>query len=171
MIVFVVDSRNNIGHPTRKCDMIRRLLKRGKAKVLKGGLKSGQPILVQIFKKFDKSKTIDCEFRVGIDPGYKHIGYCVYKIYSNKVIKLFSGELETRTSDVKDGLDTRRMYRNNRRGNHRKNNKRKFKVAKFKHPIWKNRRKHKFQPTHWHLINSHSNLLAVSYTHLTLPTN
>jgi len=22
MIVFVVDSRNNIGHPTRKCDMI-----------------------------------------------------------------------------------------------------------------------------------------------------
>jgi len=105
-------------------------------------------------------KTIDCEFRVGIDPGYKHIGYCVYKIYSNKVIKLFSGEVETRTSDVTDNLDTRRMYRNNRRGNHRKNNKRKFGTAKFKHPIWKNRSKHKFQPTHWHLINSHSNLLG-----------
>jgi len=73
---------------------------------------------------------------------------------------LFSGEVETRTSDVKDNLDTRRMYRRTRRGNHRKNNKCKFKVAKFKHPIWKNRRKHKFQPTHWHLINSHSNLLG-----------
>jgi len=159
MIVFVVDANNNIGHPTRRCEMIRKLLKRGEAKVLKGGLKPGQPIVVKLIKKIF-SNPIDCEFRVGIDPGYKHIGYCVYKIYNNKVIKLFSGEVETRTSDVKDNLDTRRMYRRTRRGNHRKNNKRKFKVAKFKHPIWKNRRKHKFQPTHWHLINSHSNLLG-----------
>ena len=89
MIVFVVDANNNIGHPTRRCEMIRKLLKRGEAKVLKGGLKPGQPIVVKLIKK-TFSKPIDCEFRVGIDPGYKHIGYCVYKIYNTNIIKLFS---------------------------------------------------------------------------------
>ena len=69
MITFIIDSRNNIGHPTRRSKMVRQLLKKGKAKVLKGGLKKGQPLLIQIFKKFDKSKTIKADFRIGIDPG------------------------------------------------------------------------------------------------------
>jgi len=160
MIAFTIDSRNNVGHPTAKCKMIRKLLKQGKAKVLKGGLKSKQPILVQLLTKvFNKSKTIDCEFRVGIDPGYQHIGYCVFKIYNNKIIKLFFGEVVLRTSSIKDNLDIRRMYRQNRRHLHRKNVKRKFGNAKFKHPIWKNRKKHKFQSTHKFLINSHINVL------------
>lgn len=160
MIAFIVDSKNSIGHPTRKCKMIRKLLKQGKAKVLKGGLKSKQPILVQLLTKvFDKSKTIDCEFRIGIDPGYQNIGYCVFKIYNNKIIKLFSGEVILRIAAIKDNLDTRRMYRRNRRHLHRKNIKRKFGNAKFKHPIWKNRKKHKLQPMHKFLINSHINVL------------
>ena len=39
MYVFIVDVDGNIGHPTRKCKTIRKWLKQGKAKVLKGGLR------------------------------------------------------------------------------------------------------------------------------------
>jgi len=159
MITFVIDSRNNIGHPTRKGRMVRRLLKKGKAKVLKGGLKKGQPLLIQIFKKFDKSKTIKANFRIGIDPGYKHIGYSVFKIYKNHIELLLTGEVETRTSEVTKNLSDRQMYRNVRRGYRRKNVKRKFDLVKFRHPRWKNRAKYMFQPTHRHLIISHINLL------------
>ena len=38
MITFLVDEEGNTLHPTNKSDMIRRWLKQGKAKVLKGGL-------------------------------------------------------------------------------------------------------------------------------------
>jgi len=116
MITFVIDSRNNIGHPTRKGRMVRRLLKKGKAKVLKGGLKKGQPLLIQLLDKvFDKSKTIKVNFRIGIDPGYKHIGYSVFKIYKNHIELLLTGEIETRTSKVTKNLSDRQMYRNVRR--------------------------------------------------------
>jgi len=160
MITFVIDSRNNVGHPTRKGRMVRRLLKKGKAKVLKGSLKKGQPLLIQLLDKvFDKSKTIKANFRIGIDPGYKHIGYSVFKIYKNHIDLLLTGEVETRTSEITKNLSDRKMYRNNRRGYRRKNVKRKFESVKFRHPRWKNRAKHMFQPTHRHLITSHINLL------------
>jgi len=165
MITFVIDSRNNVGHPTRKGRMVRRLLKKGKAKVLKGGLKKGQPLLIQLLDKvFNKSKTIKADFRIGIDPGYKHIGYSVFKIYtkkdkSNHIELLLTGEVETRTFEITKNLSDRKMYRNTRRYYRRKNVKRKFDSAKFRHPRWKNRAKHMFQLTHRHLITSHINLL------------
>jgi len=59
MLIFVVDSKNNIGHPTRQYEMIRRLLKCKKAKILKGDQKSGQPILVQLVKPFDGPRIIN----------------------------------------------------------------------------------------------------------------
>jgi|GEM_PF-745932 len=160
MIAFVMDSQGNIGHPTRNCRMVRRLLKKGKAKVIAGGIKKGQPLLIQLLDKvFNKSKTTNAEFRIGIDPGYKHIGYSLFKIYKNHIELLLSGEVETRTSKVTENLSNRKMYRNARRYYRRKNVKRKFGKAKFRHPRWKNRAKHAFQPTHRHLINSHINLL------------
>ena len=138
--------------------MIGRLIRCGRAKIVMRYNKD--IIVVQILDKvFKKSETIDCEFRIGIDPGYQHIGFALYKIFNNKIIKLLAGELETRTSKVKENLDDKRMYRRKRRHNNRKKVKRKFGTAKFKHPIWKNRRKHKFQPTHNHLIESHFNLI------------
>ena len=161
MVTFLIDGKNNILHPTKKSDMIYRWLRQGKAKVLKGGLKPGQPLLVQVFKTFMKPTKCNCEFRIGIDPGYKHIGYCIYKIDVEKqtIITLISGEVETRTSEITKNMLERKMYRQNRRHNRRKNVKRKFNSCKFRKPVWKNRAKHKFQPTHWHLINSHNNLL------------
>ena len=157
MVVFVMDSRNRLGHPTTKLGMIGRLLRRGKAKIVK---KYKDVMLVQIFKRFERSKTIDCEFRIGIDPGYKHIGFALFKIFKKSITKLFSGEVETRTSDVTKNLSERKMFRNVRRYYRRKNVKRKFGHVKFRKPIWKNRAKHKFQPTHIHLINSHNNILT-----------
>ena len=63
---FIIDGRNNIQHPTKKSDMICRWIKRGKARFIGKNL-------VQVFKQFDKAKTISCKFIIGIDPGYKKL--------------------------------------------------------------------------------------------------
>ena len=157
-MVYIIDSRNNVGHPTQKHDMIRRLINNGRAKIVRRLGKN--IILVQLLDKvFDSSKTIDCEFRIGIDPGYTHVGFAIFKISGFKITKLLSGELETRTSEVTKNLDQRKMYRRKRRYNRRKNVLRKSGSVKFRKPVWKNRKKHSFQPTHMHLINTHINLL------------
>jgi len=156
MVIYLVDGKNNPLHPTKKLDMIRRWIKQNKAEIAK---LSENIILIQVFKIFDKSKTINCEFRIGIDPGYKNIGFALFKIYKDSITKLFSGEVNTRTSEVTKLLLERKMYRNSRRYYRRKNVKRKFNHAKFRNPIWKNRKKRHFQPTHIHLINSHWSIL------------
>ena len=159
MVAFVIDARNNIGHPTRRSGWINKKLKNGTAKKLK---RYGNLIQIQLLDQiFDKSETIDCEFRIGIDPGYQHIGFCVYKIYNKKLIKIFSGEVTTRTEEIKKLLQERKMYRQNRRRNRRKNVIRKFGACKFRSPRWKNRRdKLDWNPTLRHLLDSHCNLLS-----------
>ena len=157
MLVFIVDKNNRIGHPTSKNGYVRRKLKQGKAKVIR---RFQDTIVVKIFDlEIDKKKTIMCKYILGIDPGYKHIGYYVVKVIGNKIYDILSGEVVTRTSEVTDLLKERKMFRQNRRRNNRLNVKRKFGKAKFKHPIWKNRKKHAFQPTHIHLMQSHLNLI------------
>ena len=54
---FIIDGRNNIQHPTKKHDMICRWVKTGRAKFIGKNL-------VQVFKNFDKTKTINCKFVV-----------------------------------------------------------------------------------------------------------
>ncbi len=158
MVVFVTDARNNIGHPTRRSGWINKKLKEGTAKKLK---RYGNVIQVQILDHiFNKSETIDCEFRIGIDPGYQHIGFCLYKIFNKKITKLLSGEVLTRTEEIKKLLQERKMYRQARRRYRRENFKRKYGFRKFRHPIWKNRRdKLDWNPTLRHLIDTHCNLL------------
>jgi 5-methylcytosine-specific restriction endonuclease McrA len=161
MVTFIVDGRNRILHPTTKSDMIYRWLRSGKAKVLKGGLRKGEPILIQVFKNFPRLTKCKCEFRIGIDPGHNCIGYSVYKIdtINQKRIKLISGEVKTRTSEITKRISERRMYRNLRRYYRRKNVKKKYGTVKFRHPKLKNRRKQLFRPTHIHLMQTHMNLL------------
>ena len=157
-MVYIIDARNNVGHPTQKHDMIRRLIKKQRAKIVRRLGKN--VIVVQLLDKvFDSSKTIECEFRIGIDPGYTHIGFAIFKITGFKITKLLSGEVETRTSEVTKLLEQRKMYRNKRRYNRRQNVLRKSDSVKFRKPVWKNRKKHSFQPTHRHLISTHINLL------------
>jgi hypothetical protein len=156
MLYFIEDIDGNIGHPTRKADMVRRWLKNKKAYIKKRGR---DWLLIKINKKIYPEKTISCEFRIGLDPGYNHIGFCVYKITLTKVDFILFGEAELRTKDITANMDDRRMYRRARRQFRRKNVLRKFDACKFRKPIWKNRRTHKFQPTHTHLIQSHLNVL------------
>lgn len=155
-MIFLVDKNKHPLHPTTKYDMIRRWRKQGLARILKV---VNKVVIVQVYKEFDKSKTIDCEFRIGIDPGYNNIGYILHKIYNNKITRLLVGQVNLRTSEITKLLQERKMFRNSRRHNRRKNVLRRFHSVKFRKPIWKNRRKHPFQPTHNHLIISHFNLL------------
>jgi len=157
-IVFLTDARNNIGHPTRRSGWINKKLRNGTAKKIK---RYNNLIQVQLLDRvFDKSKSVECEFRIGIDPGYQHIGFCVYKIYNKKLTNLFSGEVTTRTEEIKKLLTERKMYRQNRRRNRRKNVIRKFGACKFRKPRWKNRRdKLDWNPTLRHLLDVHCNLL------------
>lgn len=149
---FIIDGRNKIQHPTKKLDMIHRWIKTGKARFRGKNL-------VQVTKNCDSSKTIKCKFIVGIDPGYKNIGFSIFKIFKNKIQNILNGEVTTRTSEITKLLQEKKMFRRNRRSNHRKNNLRKFCRVKFKAPRWRNRRKKPFAPTHIHLIDSHLNVL------------
>ena len=81
---FVIDGRNNIQHPTRRSSMIHHWIKTGKARFIGKNL-------VQVFKQFNKAKTISYKFVVGLDPGYKNIGYSIFKIYKNKLQNLLNG--------------------------------------------------------------------------------
>ena len=156
MIYYIEDCEGNVGHPTKKHDMIRRWLKSKKAKIKK---RSKDWMLIKIHKKIDPEKTIPAQFRVGLDPGYENVGFAVFKLTETKVEKILEGEAKLRTSEVTENMTERKMHRNTRRGYRRENVLRKFDSCKFRHPIWKNRKKHKFQPTHIHLIQSHVNIL------------
>ena len=159
IMYFIIDGRNRIQHPTIKSDMICRWLKSGKAKKLANNL-------VRVTKVFNQAKTVKCQFKVGIDPGYKNIGFAVFKIYKNKIQEILSGTVVTRTPQITELVKERKMYRRNRRCNHRKNILRKFGSAKFKVPVWKNRRKKEFVPTHVHLIQSHLNVLNYIFSRI-----
>lgn len=91
----------------------RLLLKEGKVKIHKYN-----PFTIQLIVPTGESKQ-DCH--VGVDTGAKHIGLAITS--QNKV--LFKGEVELR-QDVKSNLDTRRMYRRNRR-----NRKTRYREARF----------------------------------------
>lgn len=158
MVVFTIDARNNIGQPTRRIGWINKKLKNGTAKKIK---RYGNLIQVQLLDRvFNEAKSVDCEFRIGIDPGFQHIGFSLYKIYKKKITRIFEGEMTTRTEEIKRLLQERKMYRQNRRRCRRKNVIRKFGSCKFRAPRWKNRRdKLDWNPTLRHLIESHCNLL------------
>jgi len=157
MIYFMLDKNGKQGHPTTKFKFVSKQLRDGTAKIVS---RTKDTITIQLLnKEFHDEDTVDSEFRLGLDPGYKHIGFSVFKIFKDNIIKLFCGEVETRTPDITKNLTERKMYRRKRRYNRRKNVLRKYSKVKFRHPIWKNRTKHKFQPTHTHLINTHLNLV------------
>ncbi len=161
MIYFMKDKNGKLGHPTRRADMITKHLKRGTIKIIS---RTKDTLTVQFLdKEFHDEDTVDAEFRMSIDPGVNHIAFAVHKIFKNKITLLLSGELETRTSNVSKNLIERKMYRNIRRRNRRKKALRKFSKAKFRKPIWENRAKHSFQPTHRHLITTHINLIKWLY--------
>lgn len=101
MRVFVFNMR---GVPLMPCTQrkARLLLKEGKAVIYKYN-----PFTIQLTYTTGETKQ-DCH--IGIDTGSKYIGVAITS--EDKV--LFKGEIELR-QDVKSNLDTRRMYRRDRR--------------------------------------------------------
>ena len=101
MRVFVINQKGKALMPCTQ-RKARILLKEGKAKIYKYN-----PFTIQLMYPTGES-TQECH--IGIDTGAKHIGIAITS--ENNV--LFKAEVELR-QDVKSNLDTRRMYRRDRR--------------------------------------------------------
>lgn len=162
MLVFTKDRFGNPGHPTRRHDQIRKLLKRKEVRIIGGGL-SGKPIVAMFLNKvFDVEKAISRQFARVIDPGYQNIGYALCEVAGNKLIVLHRGKLETRIPDIKGLMTERRAYRRQRRHIERFKSKRHSRqlgqvMTKFKSPRYV-RSKNKTNATLQHGINVHLNL-------------
>jgi len=152
-LVFLVDGRNTILHPTRKLDMVRRWLRQTNAKVIRF---VGKIMVVQVFKILSQQKD-DPTYWIGVDPG-DTIGICLVRITANnKVKRLLSMEFHTRSKEIKQLLEARRMYRCTRRYFRRKRVKEKGFIPKHRSARYKNRRR----PNGWltpsvrHFLESH----------------
>ena len=152
MLIFVKDSRNKALYPTTKVDWAEKLVKRGQAKWIRKKV-----IILQlnyVVKESPRDKI--SYFVLGLDTGYKNIGFCLLKVSANGTQKIISGEAQLRTDEIKELLSERKMYRNTRRGHRRI----KSKSTKFRHPRWRNRlNKSNLTPTTRHLITSHKNIV------------
>ena len=152
MIIFVSDSRNRVLAPTVKMKWVNKMIRERKARFIKG------PILrIQLtYPVLEDARDTDTYYSIGIDSGYQQVGFTVLKVSKTTCSKLLFGEVELRTSEIKELLTERKMYRQARR-RHRRN---RANSMKFRHPRWKNRKnKEKLTPTVRHLIQSHVNII------------
>ncbi len=153
MIIFVRDSRNKILYPTFKKRWADSVVKKRKAKWLR---KNGIVTLQLLYPVPDDPRDTESYFTLGLDSGYKNIGYCLCKIRGNKVLIILKGEALLRTEEIKELLSERKMYRQAKRRNRRN----RANSHKFRHPRWRKRRnKQKLNPTTRHLIESHVNIV------------
>src|ERR1700690_280811 len=114
-MIFTVHANGNPGHPTRRFDQIRKLLKRGQVRLIGGGL-SGKPVTAVFLPRvFDVEKTITRKFVRILDPGYSDIGYAVCEVKGGALIVLCRGALKTRIADIKGLMRDRCMHRRGRR--------------------------------------------------------
>ncbi len=110
-----MDRLGNAGHPTRRFDLIRKLIKRGEVKI-KGGGTSGKPTIAVFTKKvFDSAKTVKRNYGIAVDPGYETIGFAVVEAKDNSLDVLYKGELTTGIKNIRRKMDHRRAYRRRRR--------------------------------------------------------
>ena len=115
----------------------------------------GKIMVVQVFKIL--SQRDNPTYWIGVDPG-DTIGICLVRItMHNKIKRLLSVEFHTRTKEIKQLLETRRMYRCTRRHFRRKRVKEKGFIPKHRPARFENRRR----PAGWltpsvrHFLDSH----------------
>lgn len=134
MRVFVFNMR---GEPLMPCTQrkARLLLKEGKTII-----HQYNPFAIQLTYATGETKQ-DCS--IGVDTGSKHVGFAITS--EDKV--LFKGEVELR-QDVKSNLDTRRIYRRDRRNRKTRYRKPRFsnrkRPEKWLPPSLQNRLNHTF---------------------------
>lgn len=145
-MVYVLSKDGQPLMPTTRHGKARRLLKEGKAKVVKRC-----PFTIQLQYE---STTYTQELTLGVDAGSKHIGLSV----TSETKEYYAGEVELR-NDIVELISTRRETRKNRR-----NRKTRYRKKRFD-----NRRRHKgwLAPSVRNKIDSH--LKAVEQLHKILP--
>ena len=117
MFVYVLDKNGQPLMPTSRFGKVRRLLRDKKAKVIKRC-----PFTIRLLYE-PKTKIVQ-EIVLGVDTGSKHVG--VACVGNDKV--LYQAQVELR-DDIKKKMDSRRMYRRNRR----------FRKTRYRKPRFLNR--------------------------------
>ena len=103
MLVYVLKQNGQPFMPTERFGKVRRLLKEGKAKVVRK-----EPFTIKLLYEPETNVVQECY--CGVDTGSKHVGVAV--VGNDKV--LYQSQTELR-SDIKKKMDSRRMCRRNRR--------------------------------------------------------
>lgn len=103
MLVYVLKQNGQPFMPTARFGKVRRLLKAKKAKVVRR-----EPFTIKLLYEPETDVVQECY--CGVDTGPRHIGVAV--VGNDKV--LYQSQTELR-NDIKRKMDTRRMYRCNRR--------------------------------------------------------
>lgn len=119
MLIATKDKNGNPGHPTRKADMVFRLVRRKRARLIGGGFK---PLCVQFLdREFDLARTVPRRFTLIVWPGFRKIRYVLF----DGADLIDRGILETRTPEIRKLIEERKMYRRRRRYLERKKRERK----------------------------------------------
>ena len=114
MLVYVLKKNGQPFMPTSRFGKVRRLLKEGKAKVVRR-----EPFTIRLLYESETDVVQECY--CGVDTGSKHIGVAV--VSDDKV--LYQSQTELR-DDIKQKMDNRRMYRHNRRSRKTRYRKQRF---------------------------------------------
>lgn len=106
-MVYVLDHNGQPLMPTKRYGKVRRMLKSGKAKLVRGC-----PFTIKLMYE---STTHTQSVEVGDDTGYKHNGLSAVAVYPNgKETEIYKSELLLRT-DIVELMSTRRECRRTRR--------------------------------------------------------
>ena len=137
MLVYVLKQNEQPFMPTERFGKVRRLLKEGKAKVVRR-----EPFTIRLL--YEPETDVIQECYCGVDTGSKHVGVAV--VSNDKV--LYQSQTELR-SDIKKKMDSRRMCRRNRR----------FKKTRYRKPRFLNRsnstRSDRLPPSVRHKVQAH----------------
>lgn len=137
MLVYVLKQNGQPFMPTERFGKVRRLLKEGKAKVVRR-----EPFTIRLLYEPETDVVQECY--CGVDTGSKHVGVAV--VSNDRV--LYQSQTELR-GDIKRKMDSRRMYRRNRR----------FRKTRYRKPRFLNRRnsirEDRLPPSVRHKVQAH----------------
>lgn len=137
MLVYVLKQNGQPFMPTERFGKVRRLLKEGKAKVVRR-----EPFTIRLL--YEPETEIVQECYCGVDTGSRHVGVAV--IGNDRV--LYQSQTELR-NDIKKKIDRRRAFRQNRR----------FRKTRYRKARFLNRRnsikKDRLPPSVNHKVQAH----------------
>ena len=137
MLVYVLKQNGQPFMPTSRFGKVRRLLKEGKAKVVRR-----EPFTIRLFYEPETDVVQECY--CGVDTGSKHVGVAV--VGNDRV--LYQSQTELR-NDIKKKMDRKRVFRRNRRN--RKTRYRKCRFLNRRNSVKKDR----LPPSVKHKVQAH----------------